>query len=181
MSRHLAAGLLSSLLLLLEMGCCPTPVVPVASGSKGVYLRAIPAKGGLSAEARAGLVERPERWPPAVLHDDCISGVREDEELAKALGIALEPMSCPWADMAPVPGLGGVVPPASGAVPPASGAVPPAGGAAPGADDDESGPSLGFGIHCYPFGEAVLVLETTERTGDCTHVVGLAIFRKDAK
>ncbi len=152
------------------MGCCPTPVAPVAAGARGVFLRAIPAKGGLSADARAGLVDRPESWPPRVLHDDCAPGVREDEELAKALGIALAPMSCPWADMAPVPVLGA----------PATGGAPAPGGAA-GADDDESGPSLGFGIHCYPFGDAVLVLETTERLGDCTHVVGLALFRKEAK
>ena len=154
------------------MGCCPTPVAPVAAGTKGVFLRAIPARGGLSADARAGLVERPETWPPKVLHDDCASGVREDEELVKALGIPLTPMSCPWAEMAPVPVIGGA--------PAASGAQTASGAQATG-DDDESGPSLGFGIHCYPFGAAVLVLETTERIGDCTHVVGLAIFRKDAK
>lgn len=164
------ARLVPPLLLIVETGCCPTPVAPVSSGSKGVFLRAIPAKGGLSADARAGVVERPDHWPPVIAHDDCTSGVREDEELARALGISLEPMSCPWADMAPVPALGG-----------AGGKAPSAGGTAAGGDDDEAGPSLGFGIHCYPFGEAVLVLETTERLGDCTHVVGLAIFRREKK
>jgi hypothetical protein len=120
-------------------------------------------------------VERPDHWPPVIAHDDCTAGVREDEELARALGISLEPMSCPWADMAPVPALGGAA--AGGGNGPAAGGAAPAGGGA----DEESGPSLGFGIHCYLFGEAVLVLETTERLGDCTHVVGLAIFRRDKK
>lgn len=159
MPRRVLSSLSPPLLLLLLVGCCPTPVAPVASGSKGVFLRAIPAKGGLPADARAGLTARPDRWPPAILHDDCTSGVREDRELAAALGISLEPVSCPWAEMAPVPVLG-----AAGA---------------PDADIDAPGPSLGFGVHCYPFGDAVLVLETTERTGDCSHVVGLAIFRKE--
>jgi hypothetical protein len=33
-------------------------------------------------------------------------------------------------------------------------------------------------VYCYPLGQAVVVVETTELLGQCKHIVGLAVFKQ---
>lgn len=153
MSRRSSAWGVASLVLL-QMACCPTPVTLVATGTKGAYARVVEASGGRPAEARAGLIEVPETWPPVkVLHEGCTPGVNEIRELEASLGSALVPATCPEVQVTPVPEVG----------------TP---------EDAESRP-LGFMPYCYEMGSLVLVVEAQENLSDrCKHVVGLALFRK---
>lgn len=141
-----------------QIGCKPTPTSTVLPGSVGVFVRAIPPKGGLSADARSGVVGRPDKWPPTVGTGECKDGVFEDKDLAASLGFSPEPVSCPWADAADVK---------KGA--PSTGAV---------SDGDVEIPKTdGFSVSCHALGEWMIVLETTTRIGKCSHVVGVSLFR----
>lgn len=156
--RSSIAALVFSVALgaLAQTGCRPTPPAGVAPGATGLFVRAIPAKGGLTAEARAGIVSRPDKWPPAAT-DECKEGVFEDKQLAEALGFSLEPLSCPWAEAADV-----------------RGAQPPNDAVSNG--DVEIPATDGFQVSCHVLGAWVIVLETTTRVGHCSHVVGVSLF-----
>jgi hypothetical protein len=176
-------------------GCCNMPVASSATGAVGAFVRAIPEQGGLHAQAMSGLARplgaaSPNGWPPEVLHDRCTSGQNEVQALEQALGV--KQIACPKFQLARAPEMGTppqslAVPPdagASGAVADATGAQGPQGaqgaqgaGALQGAGEPET--PVGFDVRCYPVGSVLLVVEATERLGDCSHIVGLAVFKKE--
>src|SRR5262245_58075728 len=107
MNRSSAVLAAASLIFLLHVGCCATPIALAAKGTKGAYARAVPADGQAPAQARAGLIDIPEHWPPSrVLHDSCTKGVDEVRELEQSLGASLAPITCPLIQNAPVPTVG---------------------------------------------------------------------------
>lgn len=170
MSWSLFATGATALVVLFQAGCCAGAVPPsttvVGSGEKGVYARAIPPDVTAAVRARAGLVELPERWPPAKLvHEErCEKGLDELKELESSLGSSLAPTTCPQIQIQDVPTTGT---PTTGT--PATGTPDP--------DADLPPAAPGFMPHCYQVGNLVLVVEALEGF-DCKHVVGLALFKK---
>ncbi|MFO0614718.1 MAG: hypothetical protein U0414_19180 [Polyangiaceae bacterium] len=84
-------------------GCCSYPTVQ-PNGRVGVFVRALPAEGGWSADSRAGEAAPPTAWPPAPAHETCTDGVHELDDLEASFG--LTSAGCP-AQYNPVPAEGG--------------------------------------------------------------------------
>lgn len=143
-------GLGIASLLLVQLGCCPTPTAVVAAGVHGPYARFLPAEGNASPDARAGLGKLIKGWPPE-LPGKCTSSKDELKDLETALGVS--PVACPALEQAYAPGVG----------------------TEPG-PEAEGEP---FAVRCYPLGGALLVVEAAGTLFDCRHIVGLGVFRKE--
>ncbi len=143
-------------------GCRPMPTVAPAGGaaSRGVMARFLPvdpATPAIPADGRSGEVAPTDlHWPPAPVHADCTAGSDELADFEASLGVTASD-ACPVFQSQAV----GTISVTTGGA--------PIGSPRP----------LDHNRYCFAQGNALIVVETTERLAPrCTHVVGLAVYRK---
>lgn len=137
----------------LTSGCCGYPKAEPATGTEGVWIRAIPG------DVQAAVVAAPAPgsslgWPPTRNGDPAAPCTDEVERVTSSLGVA--PIACPTIQRAEVPGQ---------------------------VNGDDPIPKGGFDLTCFDSGGTLVVLEHTVTLSPrrCTHVVGVALFHSSGR